>query len=114
MGQPACVEEFDVHFRMQLDVMLRDMKSARIHHNDLGKKGPMTGAIEVLRQNGRISLVDFGLASLNGSHTISCDINGTRYAARDHVYAIAKQGLHKSEDSDSVLSTMQNCSNRTR
>ena len=112
MGQPACANELSSHHMAQLDSMLRDLSSSRIHHNDLAHtRGPTAGAIEVLLQNDRLSLVDFGLASLNGSHAISCQIGGIEYAAgARHVHASAKKGLQESEDTASVVASMRNCS----
>ena len=67
----------------QLSNLLNDMSSVGVRHNALARRhyrGRDSGTIEVMLRDQRISL-DFALGTVNGSHAVSCTLNGKSYAA---------------------------------
>jgi len=51
-------------YKTQLQLILDDMRSVGVRHNDIVKS---YGVREVMVQDGKLSLIDFGWASVNGS-----------------------------------------------
>ena len=116
MGQPACASQMNADLTQQLSNLLHDMSSVGVRHNDLARRhyrGRVSGTIEVMLRDQRIALVDFALGTVNGSHAVSCTLNGKSYAApaetRVHNRGV-ERGRHMLERAAEVIHEMQNCS----
>ena len=118
MGQPACAGQMNADLTQQLNILLNDMRSVGVRHNDLYRRhyqGRDTGTIEVMLRSQRISLVDFALGTINGSHAVSCTVNDKIYAvpAETMVHTSGvEQGRQMLERAAEVIHEMQNCSFR--
>ena len=75
-GQPACQERLPQDYMTQMATILSDIQSVGVRHNDL-HKGYETDFL-MDERTGRLSLVDYGWASLNGSLAMSCTAHGGR------------------------------------
>ena len=116
MGQPACASQMDADLTQQLNILLNDMSSVGVRHNDLARRhyqGRVSGTIEVMLRDQRISLVDFALGTINGSHAVSCTLNNKIYAAPAETMVHnsgVEQGRQMLERAAEVIHEMQNCS----
>ena len=75
-GQPACQERLPQDYMTQMATILSDIQSVGVRHNDL-HKGYETDFL-MDERTGRLSLVDYGWASLNGSLAMNCTAHGGR------------------------------------
>ena len=69
-GQPVCRESAPSDFTKRVGKILSDMHSIGIRHNDLHKTSRTDFMIDL--RTGRMSLLDYGWASINGSLSINC------------------------------------------
>ena len=116
MGRPACTSEMNSDLTRQLETVLNNMGSVGVRHNDLMRRsyrGVDSGSIEVMLRDQRISLVDFALGSVNGTHAISCTFDGKLYTAPADTKvhnAIVHTAQRMPERTAEVIHEMQNCS----
>ena len=75
-GQTACQERLPRDYMAQVATILSDVQSVGVRHNDLQKGAVADFLID--ERTGRLSLVDYGWASLNGSLAMSCTAHGGR------------------------------------
>ena len=109
MGETACQNNTEQSpIVRQLNQILSDMQSVGVKHNDLSKKN----LTHVLMGNtGMVSLVDYGWASLNGTLSMSCTLNGhVSFApnARPHNKEMDR-GRAMQETVNSIMPYMKKC-----
>jgi hypothetical protein len=76
-GQPACTEELPPDFHAQAQSIIADLRSIGMRQNDMGK----TDKTDFVVKDGRVALVDFTWATINGSLEASCSFNGLQFKA---------------------------------
>ena len=105
-GQPACRERLPQDYMAQVATIISDIKSVGVRHNDLQKssKSAVTDFL-IDERTGRLSLVDYGWASLNGSLAMNCTAHGGRTVSakgtRPHNYVL-DLGFKRPETPSSV------------
>lgn len=77
-GDPIDKKNIPIDYRRQARAILRDLKENDIRHNDIKKS-------EILVQDGKIRLCDFGWASINDD--FSCGINISNKKKMDGIYS---------------------------
>ena len=65
VGEPLRPESLPSNYQAQYSTILNDMKSVRVSHNDIFRPGHK---LELHVKDGRLSVVDFGWATVNGSY----------------------------------------------
>jgi hypothetical protein len=122
MGRPVCADEMNSDYVKQLDVILRDMDTVGVHHNDLLRrsyKGKESGSIEVVVKEGKLSMIDFDQASIGGSATIDCIFDGVRHTVTNspispkdkggYEYFQRASGMAQGGNALAVVREMRNC-----
>jgi hypothetical protein len=76
MGEPMCREELQSSndYMQQLDSIFTDLRSVGVKHNDLAKPGLK----EILKLHDKLSLVDYGWATVDGKLDVECTLNGLK------------------------------------
>ena len=79
MGEPMCREELQSSndYMLQLETILTDLRSVGVKHNDLAKPDLK----EILKLHDRLSLVDYGWATVDGKLDVECTLNGFKAKA---------------------------------
>ena len=79
-GQPACLERLPQDYMAQVATILSDLQSLGVRHNEVQKSHNDLHKTDFLmdERTGRLSLVDYGWASLNGSLAMNCTAHGGR------------------------------------
>jgi len=112
-GQPACQERLPQDYMAQVATILSDIQSVGVRHNDL-QKGSLTDFL-IDERTGRLSLVDYGWASLNGSLAMNCTAHGGRVVSakgtRPH-NSMIDLGFERPETPSSV--SMPRCAQKSR
>ena len=104
-GRPVCREAAPARYAALVGSILSDLHSLSIRHNDL-RKGTRTDFVFDHRTH-RMSLTDYGWASVNGSLSMSCVVNGRSLVVNEHPMAwnISKElrdGFSMPETSEAV------------
>ena len=109
MGRPMCKCELErfPELSHQLDRIFADLQSVGIKHNDLAKDL----VTEVVLRDGLVSLVDFGRASVNGSLTVQCLVDGKNASAPDNGprKRILDKGFRRIESAWAIGSQLRTC-----
>ena len=77
-GQTACQERLPRDYMAQVATILSDVQSVGVRHNRLWLQKGAVADFLIDERTGRLSLVDYGWASLNGSLAMSCTAHGGR------------------------------------
>lgn len=109
-GRQACRERVPADFLAQVGVIMRDLHAVGMRHNDLQKEPEQTEF--VVSDAGRVSLIDYGWATLNKSLSMSCDAHGARLTAssRSPSNKQLHRGFRAPESNQTVkVSTLPRC-----
>ena len=95
-GGPRCRDQLPVDYEAQVTTIVKDMQSIGVRHNDMLKPGNNDFVVD---SDGRVSLVDFGWASVNGSFAARCTFQGAKLSAPNR---------HPTTNANSLLRGIQN------
>jgi hypothetical protein len=101
-GKLRCKDELPADYSEQVRGIIADMTSVGIRHNDMIKPGNDF----VVDASGRVSLVDFGWATLHGQVGMSCQFRGVHISAPDrrpHNIKIDRGFAHANEAEHSLV-----------
>ena len=93
-GRAACREHAPHDYIAQIGSILSDLHSVGVRHNDLYKQGRTDLVVD--ERTGRMSLTDYGWASINGSLGMTC-------ATHDGRLLVATQSRPRSSELDEGL-----------
>ena len=107
-GWPRCRAEMPVDYEAQVQTIVKDMLSVGVRHNDMLKPGTNDFVVD---SDGRVSLVDFGWASVNGSFAAHCTFGGASYSAPDrHPTTLSLQrGIRNLNETNHSVNTQAKC-----
>ena len=78
VGRRACLEHAPADHKSQIAAILNDLSAAGVRHNDLHK---VNDTDFVVGSDGRMSLLDYGWAALDGSLAMICEACGRALVA---------------------------------
>ncbi|CAL6338225.1 unnamed protein product [Bathycoccus prasinos] len=109
VGRTVCKEEGQQtnEYLQQLNGIFADLKSVGVKHNDLAKNNLK----EVMILDGKMSIVDYGWATVNGKLDVQCELNGLKLSSSAERTYNPKidRGFALEETAQNVLPYLQKC-----